>query len=122
MRTISTIVFLLLSVSAWAQQWEEFETTSEATFYLDPATIKNQGGAVRVWAVQDFKTMRERNARSNVNLVEINCKEERYRLLALTEYSGQMGQGRSLTTSNSGEWNYIVPRTVMNSLMRRICK
>lgn len=59
---------------------------------------------------------------SNRDLLEIDCNEERYRLLQSSDYAEHMGGGKRLIERGTTEWSYISPGVLVARMMRLVCK
>jgi hypothetical protein len=54
--------------------------------------------------------------------MQFDCEEERYRFLAVTKFSGFMGQGEALETESSeGHWAPVPPETIAQGLWNFAC-
>ena len=118
---VLTLVMLIAS-PAWAV-WEEVATgASGSVAYIDPATIKKDGALRRVWGLSDIANPTSGGVLSRKLLREIDCKNEKARILTLVSYSKAMGDGVVLGSDNDvGQWDYIVPDSVLALIYKRVC-
>lgn len=122
--TINTLLLLSLFVtgSAWAE-WKVVDETEKAFFYIDPATIRKEGNLRKVWEITDLKTRETDVAMSKRARTEYDCKNERWRLLALSTYSESMVKGKELFNMRGGptDWSDIPPRTAVETTLKIVC-
>jgi len=110
------ITLLVLSRGSVYAEWVAVDTDADGTSYIDSDSIRRKGGLVKVWTLHDFTTLRTSAGDSFLSVkgqAEYDCAEERYRPLALIEFSGNMGSGKVVSSnSTEGTWNPIAPWTV----------
>ena len=96
------------------------------TTYVDPDTIRRKGNLVKMWQLNDFKTVQtveENSFLSAKKQREFNCAEERTRILAATQFSGNMGTGRVVwVNSDEQKWEPIVPESIAQTLWEFACR
>lgn len=69
-----------------------------------------------------FWWMCSRKKNSMVNLVEIDCKSKRFRVLQTVWYAKPMARGGVVKTKQGpGEWAYPPPRSLGDTFVRLIC-
>lgn len=95
------------------------------TLYVDPATIRRKGNFVKVWELLDYKTVHTKKGISHLSVTvqfEYDCVKEQHRLIALREYSDNMGSGR-VVLSNLHEvpWAPLESDTLGHSLWTYAC-
>ncbi|MFO0701950.1 MAG: hypothetical protein U0236_22270 [Nitrospira sp.] len=127
------VVALLLLVASHAPsevsaspEWYLLDGNNHAKVYLDRETISRTGDVVKVWVLDDLKTPHTRgfNSFSSVRaLEEHDCVKERFRLLALEQFAGNMGTGDSIY-KKSGEsgWSPIPRGTMAQSVWKFVCE
>jgi len=114
MRAILSGVLLLAAASAWAD-WVKVTETRDTGYYLDPASISDQGDFRRVSVIQDYAQQAPGGVRSRRVSYEIDCAGERLRSVAATEYSQPMAQGASVNSwERESEWLSVASRTGSN--------
>lgn len=95
------ITLLMLSSGPAYAGWIAVEKNNQLagimTVYVDPGTIHRKGNLVTMWQLIDFKIMQGGRSPSRFSSTKIHkqfdCAEERLRLLALTDFWGNMGTG-----------------------------
>jgi len=112
---------LMLTGSAWAE-WVRVSEADTAYAYIDPATIRKDGNLVKVWGIYDLKQRHKDGELSLRFRVEYDCKEERHRYLSVSEHSGAMASGTTLTTQIvSGQWRDIPPDSMAEATLKIVC-
>ena len=95
------------------------------TTYVDPATIRRKGDLVKMWQLNDFKTVQtveDHSFLSTKKQREFNCGGERTRILAATQFSGNMGNGQVVwNNSTEQKWEPVVPESIGQTLWEFAC-
>jgi hypothetical protein len=127
MKRLLLITLLVLSSGPAYGEWVSVYSNDQddMTIYLDPDTIRREGDLVKIWGLYDYKTARTAAGISHLSLKnqsEYDCTEERTRMLAFTEFSGNMGKG-DVVFSNSDEqkWKPVAPGSVGQTLWKAAC-
>jgi hypothetical protein len=116
---VALITLLVLNTGPAFAEWVAIGSSDSLggyTVYVDPETIRRKGDLVMVWALTDYTTIQtvaDRQFLSSKAHNEFDCAEERQRELAVTWFSGNMGNGNGVWT-NFGEttWRPVAPRSV----------
>ena len=92
------ITLLLLSRGPVYAEWVTVSEDKQEgkTVYVNPDAIRRSGNLVKMWALLDYKTTQKRGGSlylSEQAQHEFDCAEERFRILALSNYSGNMASG-----------------------------
>jgi len=96
--------------------------TSNDKIYVDPATIRRDGNLRRFWKLIDYGSRSSSGWQSSRSFDEIDCREERTRIVEITSFSESMLQGRNIGTQRgSGSWSQIAPGTLGEGVMRYVC-
>ena len=124
------IVLFLIHVPAyseWVTVEKDYVLPGFQTLYVEPETIRREGNLVTVWQLLDFRWM-QGSARgparfsSTKTHKQFDCKEKRFRLLAFTEFSHQMGTGRSTDGYVDNEkWLPVELDTINYALWELVC-
>ena len=129
MRAALPVVLLFAAASASAE-WVKVSEASDTVFYVDPASITDQGGFRRVSVMEDTANPEPGAARSRRVLYEIDCALNRLRSLSITGYSEPMGQGEEVASwEGESGWlsiaaitgSNIPPRTPYRQVVRFVC-
>ena len=116
MRSIRGTFSLLLALSSGgaAAEWTALGQANEIfAAYADPASIRRQGDVARMHGLYDFRrqdfTPDGKALFSTVVLREYDCGARRVRLLSAIDFSGHMGAGDAVSTSDrQRRWEEIV--------------
>lgn len=120
------LTFLLLRTAPVYAEWVLIvETPSGMTEYVDPDTIRRKGDMVKMWVLFDYKTAQTSAGDSyfsSKSQMEIDCPEERFRILAFTWFSGNMGNGKVIySNSDESKWRPVAPGSVAKDLSSVVC-
>jgi hypothetical protein len=127
MRRILLITLLLLSSGPAYAEWVKIAETDKPTeiIYLDPETIRRKGNFVKMWQLTDLKTVQTKGGvlyLSHKGQVEFGCLEERYRILAFSRFSGNMGHGNVVYShSDEQKWEPVYPESVGQTAWNVAC-
>ena len=120
MKRLLTIILLIMSADSYAE-WTRIDGNDRLSLYADKATIRRNGNLVKMWDLLDFKTA-QKNVLSVKVQSEYDCKAERSRILAVTRFSGQMGNGTVVYGNNDGgKWLPIEPGSIGESKWKIAC-
>ena len=119
------LIFQLLSSAHVFAEWLLVDGNAKAKVYVDTETISRKDGMVRVWVLDDLKTFHTRGFSKYLSIraqEEHDCVKERFRLLALENFSGNMGAG-DVIYKKSGEsgWSPIPRGTLAQSVWKFVC-
>lgn len=122
-KTILMLLLAAMSTGAMAEWVEVIRSTDgNSVYYIDPATIRKDGKFRRVWVIEDLKQRHRDGEMSRRVLQEFDCKDERIRVLSLSEHSESMAGGQVLiSTSEPGKWTYGAPGTVGEIFLTLVC-
>jgi hypothetical protein len=84
MKKIVVLLLLMVSANVFAE-WTPVGVNSDMTVYADSGTIKKKGNKVKMWSLNDLKTVKKiANDRywSIASHQENDCEEETTRILA----------------------------------------
>jgi hypothetical protein len=131
MTRLLLITLLILSSGPVYAEWVPVDGNVEEgltpyTVYVDLDTIRRDGNVVKLWALMDFKTIQTDPGPSHLSVKsqrEFNCTDEHVRLLALTAFSGNMGNGNAVYSySDSKDQGIAVePDSVAHRLWKFAC-
>lgn len=127
MKRLFLIILVVLTCEPVYAEWmpvSEIERLA-TTVFVDPDTIFRKGEVVKLWVLYDSKTAqfgRGGPLLSTRAESEFDCIEERSRILALTDFSGNEGSGK-VVYSNSDEqkWEPVIPGSVSQTLWKVAC-
>lgn len=124
----AALLLLALLPAAVRAEWIPVGEGSEIyAAYADPATLRREGGFVRLSALYDFKrrdqTPEGRSMYSTVVLREFDCAARKVRLLSFIDFSGPMGGGEAVATDvGVRRWEDIVPGALDERFLALACR
>ena len=127
MKRLLLFTLLVLSSGPAYAEWVAVGGNEEAgvTVYADPGTIRRKGNLVKVWHLNDFKTVQIAKGNSYLSIKaqhQYDCTKERERILALMKFSGNMGSGNVVyEDSNERKWRPVAPETTNQALRKIAC-
>ena len=117
---------LLVSSGPAYADWMSLGTSdSGTTVYADLATLRREGDLVQMLVLFDFKTTQTKADVSFLSAkaqMEYDCAEQRYEGLAVTYFSGNMGNGQLLDrSSGKGKRLRVSPDSLDQALWKLAC-
>jgi hypothetical protein len=114
----------LVSTSSMAANWEYVATNVRgSSFYIDRSSIDNNGSYTKVWVKMLYKKTRKstepNDIEESMTLHEISCPLKKQHMLSMHFYKFD---GSSDNYDASTEWEYIVPDSLFESIMQKVCK
>ncbi len=108
------LLLLAWCSAAAAAEWTALGRANEIyAAFADTATIRRQGNMARMYGLYDFRrrdfTPEGKGLFSTVVLREYDCGQRRVRLLSAIDFSGPMGAGTAVSTSDTPRrWEAVV--------------
>lgn len=124
MKKILSLFLLLFSINGYCE-WTKVKEDDELTRYVDFSSVKRNGNFVRVWEQSKFKLPQSSsygNYQSSNLLTEYDCKEDKFRILSLIQYSELTGGNIVFQRQQPTDWVYSPPNSYVSSLSKIICK
>jgi hypothetical protein len=124
---IALTLLSLSSGSAYAE-WVKVSDSDETgkTVYVDPATIRRNSNLVKMWQFYDYKTVQTVGSIRFLTAKEqweFDCAEERSRVVARKEFSGNMGSGTMVSTNSQvGKWVPVIPGNIGQTVWKAACE
>jgi hypothetical protein len=124
------ILLMLVSQPAWAEwvrigSWDGGKDGGKATFYIDPATVRKTANGRRAWSMRSHEqpfAVGFTSHQSAKTLDEFDCAGERYRKLQSSWYSGPMGTGQSVWSSDEPDrWTVVIPESIAEIQLQAAC-
>ena len=122
------LTLLVLSSGPAYAEWVKVSDSDETgkTVYVDPATVRRNSNLVKMWQFYDYKTVQTVGGNRFLTAKEqweFDCAEERSRVVARKEFSGNMGSGTMVfTNSQVGKWTPVVPDSVGQTVWKVACE
>ena len=127
MKKILILLLLMVSTSVFAEWTRVTESADgDITAYIDFGTIKRKGNKVKMWDLNDFKTVQETAGKrylSSITRSEYDCEEETIRMLDLHGYSGNIKTGDNVFSFSNfkEEPTSIRPDTIESIFYKIAC-
>jgi len=125
MKKILFLALLVLSGSAMAEWVRVAKSTMGDTYYADPASILKNGNMVKMLVLNDLKIAAIYSGDKYLSAKsqrEYDCKGEQERILNLSLYSLNMGNGRAIWFGNDAtEWIRVAPGSISEIFWRYAC-
>jgi hypothetical protein len=106
-------------------EWRLVDGHDRAKVYVDTETISRHGEWVSVWGMDNLQTAQAWGIRKYLSTraqEEHDCAKERFRLLALEYFSGNLGSGKVLyKTVGESDWATIPRGTLAQSVWKFVC-
>ena len=121
MKKLFLVVLMMLACSAWAE-WVMYFESDIATHYFDPATIRKDGHIRRVWLITDLRKRHKDGEMSRRLRSEYDCRQERMRILVISEHSEPMAGGVILRTEGEDKIGVdVAPDTTVEAMFKIVC-
>ncbi len=106
--------------------WVEVGNLEQGVAYANPSTIRKDGDKVKMWSIDDFKTVHEiGNIEPFMSIKvqnEYDCKEEQFRMLANSFYSANMGREKAVYNDyEPSRWKPVTPGSMIEKLFKLAC-
>lgn len=130
LRMLPAVLFIVVAlqpVSAIPSgaEWLLVDRNANATVYVDRGSLQRTGDTVRLWVLDDLKMAHTRGAETYLSSraqEEHDCTNERFRLVALVRFAGQMGTGKVVYERTvESNWASIPKGTLAQSVWKYAC-
>ncbi len=115
----------LWSATPLCAEWLLVDRNDKAKVYVDSDNISRNGDIVSVWVLDDLKTPHTRGLSAFLSTrgqEEHDCSKERFRLVAIEQFAGNMGTGNSIyKKSGESHWAPIPRGTLAQSVWKFVC-
>jgi len=104
-------------------EWVAVYANAEASFYIDPASMRKEGALLKVAGLQDLKQRDVDRAMSRRAQAEYDCQRGRYRLVSLVVYAEPRARGKVLWSmdANPDGWTTVPPGTGVDAILELAC-
>ena len=122
---LALMALQLLGVAAVCAEWLLVDRNEKDAIYVDSESISRNGEIVRALVLDDLKAANTRGLStflSTRNQEEHDCSKERFRLVAIERFAGNMGTGHSIyKKSGESSWVPITRGTLAQSVWKFVC-
>jgi hypothetical protein len=135
MKNIFSTIFLLVSLSIFAQKWQEVTEDKFGNKYYIKSSYVSKGGEygtekniIKIWTKQTVTQIHLKNGKVYKNayivqLTEFDCKKSSTKLYSRIVYSAK---GNIIMSDNynsfENDWYVVVPDTVGEIILNKICE
>ena len=102
-------------------EWTKIDEGKIFYTYTDVKSLNAQPEGIYAWALYDFIDQQPEGYRSAKVLFQIDCKENRYKMLSVNTFAGSMGEGESGMPKRSGRWDDAAPNSLGFHVAKYIC-
>ena len=110
----------------WAVVDKRYQTPKLNTVYFDPQTIRRDNDLATLWELTDIKWAEGAltpRFLSEKTQKQFDCPRLRFRVLAVEQFSRQMGTGKSWSGYiENGNWQAVEAQSVNHGLWEAACK
>jgi hypothetical protein len=127
MKKIIGLFLILFSVNCFAG-WELYAGGDGVDVYIDLSTLRKIDKKERVWTLSNYSVRKNfkglnKDYQSIKSYYEVDCSEEKSRILSMQFFSDAMGNGEVIYSNNEyGNWNFHAPGSLGSSLIRVVCR
>jgi hypothetical protein len=119
------LLLVLVSTTVCSQtRWIPYSSGDTSTGFVDDSSVKKVGNNVRVWVLYELKQPRQNGLftlKSYIEYLEFDCKDGRVFSHKQVMYSESMGGGSNKDNSFTKEWDFIVPDSFNDILLKEFC-
>jgi hypothetical protein len=103
-------------------EWIEFSKGTDSKYYYDPETLTNKR-YTRVMILINYKNKNKKDKWvSEKTLYEANCKFKQLRMIKMSIFDGEMGEGNMVGSRVRPEnWGYVPRDTQYLDLLNLLC-
>lgn len=125
-KLLLALMLALASTSAMAEwTWVVEDAGIGITVYVDRTTINKTGNIVKMLTLTDFKTVKGKAKSkflSQTEQAEYDCKDEKIRILSLSQHNKNMGTGEVVFSYNTpSKWMPAAPGSANEVLWEIAC-
>jgi len=111
-------------------EWKSYNYTDTYEAYIDYSRIRTEGQYKSTWDLIDYKSPQTdasgKQFKSAALKNIIDCQASRRQLVAIYQYSEQMGKGKVVSSGNSSQiiesdWKYPPPNSIGDNLIQIAC-
>ncbi|WP_194722778.1 surface-adhesin E family protein [Noviherbaspirillum malthae] len=124
---IAAGMMLLAACGLASAKWIKVAETEGDTFYYESSMVRKAGKYMRLWHLIDHSEVKlaaRGPYKSSKVQIELECRENRWRVTYLTYHSERMGAGSLLDSffDPNAVWEPMVPNSPIEKISEGICK
>ena len=121
-KILSTALHLLIAFPVIVcAEWTKIDEGKIYYTYTDVKSLNTQPEGIYAWALYDFIDQQPEGYRSAKVLFQIDCKQNRYKMLSVNTFAGSMGEGESGMPKCSDRWDDAAPNSLGFHVVKYIC-
>ncbi|MSP86400.1 MAG: hypothetical protein EXR38_06815 [Methylotenera sp.] len=125
MRKIFLGLILCCISAEVSADWTMLQTNDDGNMYIDFDSLKKSGDLITVLSLNDYYVAQEKQGLSSQWLELIDCKNKKFKALAIHYYSENMGKGDVIASTrfNATEisWSALVQYSVGELKINIVC-
>jgi hypothetical protein len=124
---LSLVTALALSSSCFAEQWDSVVSNdSDSVYFYDPNTVKRNGDLVQYWELTNYTNKLKVGTTivsSSKTLIEVDCKNSKYRTIRVIDYDKDFGKGNIVNTgvTQHTKWFPSPKESVSSEMELKVC-
>ena len=122
---IFTLLFstTMFSSPAYAEWTKVASNTAGDSYYIDFTRVREHDGYIYYWRISDYLKPTETGTISSRVYKQASCSLFKTKFLSDTYFKGPMASGEVNSSSNIPDegWNYPVPGSVAEGILKVIC-
>lgn len=122
MKFLLYITATLLILPAYVQaEWEEINEGTRYITYIDPESLEMNSDGNFIWALFDFRERQREGYHSAKVLFQVDCANQKYKVLSANTFAEPMADGRSGAPKRSEVWEPAVPNSIGEHATSYVC-
>ena len=122
--SLSIILSIIYSSTSFAK-WTNIYQDARIEIYVDLERIIKNDGYHFFWSMDEYlKPLGKKNNlfHSNVTFTKVECSSLKHKPLKAIFYKGKNKTGESITGPLSKEWDYPLPGSIRETVLKKVCK
>lgn len=124
MKNVALACLMAACAAPAMAEWTKVgEVANYQVSYIDYDTIRKNGNLRKVWGINDLKSDDPMGFISNLFKMELDCKEEKVRILTMSRFHQNMAQGMPAikVTPAYPEWEFVPPNSQFSAILKVVC-
>ena len=122
MKKFILIILSAISIAANAEDWQFVGSSNDGVEYYKPSSVVRDGNVIKFWVLFDLNKPAKSGILSAVNYEELDCVDKKQRTLQSQNYFSSGGKGDPGKSFGAASWDYVIPGTLTEVLMNRLCR
>ena len=129
MKQLTLILLFLAAANAsaeWTRVGEVKTEVGRLTVYVDAATISRNGRFAKMWGLYDFNAPKVLPGKGEYRSIkfqnQFDCSQRRFRVLSVSWYAANMGNGEPISSSSVGtQWTAVSSGSADEGIRKTAC-